>query len=62
MLEGHSSSLKHVDQSTRGSHQKMTSHLQISHLLADTGAAVDDAGTNVGPVGELPGLIKDLKG
>ena len=61
-IESNSSPLEHVDQPTRGGHQKQTATLQVTDLSADVSTAVDYAGTDLGAVGELAGLVVDLGG
>ena len=39
----------------------MAATIQVSHLVADVGTAVNDARANARAVGKLPGLVVDLK-
>ena len=40
----------------------MAASVQVSHLVGDVGSAVHDAGSHLGAIGELPGLVVDLRG
>ena len=58
--EADASTLNEVDETSRSSAQEVASTLDLSHLLVDVGATVDDGGTDPGTVAKLPGLIVDL--
>lgn len=61
VAEGDATSLYEIDQSTGSSHKQITAALDLSELGANIGTTVDDARSDPGSVGELSGLIVDLR-
>ena len=55
------SALDEVDETARRRHEQVAATLDLAQLRADVGAAVDDARTNPGTIGELPRLLVDLR-
>lgn len=53
VLQSNLAPLKHVDQTPRGGHQKMTATVQVPHLGADVGTTVHHTGSHSRPVGKL---------
>lgn len=61
VLEGDSTTLYEVDQTSRSSHQEIASTLDLAKLRTDVSSAVDDTGSHPGTVGKLPRLVVDLR-
>lgn len=53
VLQSNLAPLKHVDQTPRGGHHKMTATVRVPHLGADVGTTVHHTGSHSRPVGKL---------
>ena len=49
-LQRDATPLQHVDETSWGGHQEVTTLVQVPHLVADAGATVHNARPDVGPV------------
>ncbi|KAI6767232.1 hypothetical protein HG531_011592 [Fusarium graminearum] len=61
VLEGDATSLYEVHQSTGSSDKQITATLDLSELRANVGTTVNDTRSHPRTVGELAGLVKDLR-
>lgn len=61
VAEGDATSLYEIDQSTGSSNKQIAATLDLSELGANVGTTIDDARSDPGSVGELSGLVVDLR-
>lgn len=61
VLQRDLASVDQIDESTGSSNKEVAASLNVSHLLANVGTTVDDARSDPGSVGELLGLVVDLR-
>lgn len=59
--KGDTATFDKVNQTTRSSDQHITAALDLAQLRANIGTSVHDTWTNPGAIGELAGLVKDLR-
>jgi hypothetical protein len=61
VAKGDATSLYEINQSTGSSNQKIATALDLTQLRADVGTTIDDTGSDPRSVGELAGLLVDLR-
>lgn len=60
VLQGDTTTLYEIDQTSRSSHQEIASTLDLTQLRANVSSTVDDTRSHPGAVGELPRLLVNL--